>query len=52
MRIDVMTIPPERISKDEILCWECNVEIIQEFDFNYKGIRGTCPLCEVNFPLE
>ena len=47
-----MTLPPEKISQNQILCWECKVEIIQKYDANYRGIRGTCPLCDVNFPLE
>lgn len=37
---------------DKIACWNCNVEIAQYFDRKYKGLRGQCPSCHVNFPLE
>jgi hypothetical protein len=36
----------------KITCWNCDVEIIQYFDIKYKGERGVCPVCGVNFPLE
>jgi hypothetical protein len=36
----------------KIICWNCDVEIIQYFDIKYKGERGQCPVCGVNFPLE
>jgi hypothetical protein len=36
----------------KIVCWNCDVEIIQYFDIKYKGKRGQCPVCGVNFPLE
>jgi hypothetical protein len=36
----------------KIVCWNCDVEIIQYFDIKYKGERGVCPVCGVNFPLE
>jgi rRNA maturation endonuclease Nob1 len=44
-----------KISKSsfkKIICWNCNVEIIQYFDIKYKGERGVCPVCGANFPLE
>lgn len=36
----------------KIICWNCDVEIIQYFDIKYKGERGVCPVCGANFPLE
>jgi len=42
----------EKPSFKKIKCWNCNVEIIQYFDIKYRGERGVCPVCGVNFPLE
>jgi hypothetical protein len=43
---------PTKSSFKKIICWNCNVEIIQYFDIKYKGERGVCPVCGANFPLE
>jgi len=42
----------KKSSFKKIICWNCNVEVIQYFDIKYKGERGVCPVCGVNFPLE
>jgi len=36
----------------KIECWNCGAEIIEYYDENYKGRRGRCPVCGVNFPLD
>ena len=36
----------------KIRCWNCNAEILQYYDEKYKGKRGRCPICGVNFPLD
>lgn len=41
-----------KTSYKKIVCWNCDVEIIQYFDLKYKGERAQCPVCGVNFPLE
>jgi len=41
-----------KASYKKIVCWNCDVEIIQYFDLKYKGERAQCPVCGVNFPLE
>jgi hypothetical protein len=43
---------PTKSSFKKIICWNCDVEIIQYFDIKYKGERGVCPVCGANFPLE
>ena len=40
------------LSVEKIICWNCNAEIIQYYNQNYKGKRGRCPICGVDFPLE
>jgi ribosomal protein L40E len=40
----------EKPSLKKIICWNCDVEIIQYFDIKYKGERGVCPLCGANSP--
>lgn len=43
----------ERImSKYKILCNFCNLEIIQYYHANYKGDRGRCRECGIDFPLD
>ena len=41
-----------KVKVKKIICWNCKVEISQYFDNKYKGDRGQCPICGVNFPLE
>jgi len=41
-----------KASYKKIICWNCDVEIVQYFDLKYKGGRAQCPVCGVNFPLE
>lgn len=36
----------------KIECWNCGSEIIQYYDETYKGNRGRCSVCGVNFPLD
>ena len=38
--------------KSKILCDNCNTQIIEYYDDGYKGNRGKCTLCEIDFPLE
>lgn len=37
---------------EKIICIDCEIEIIQYYSHNYKGDRGRCPICKVDFPLE
>ena len=39
-------------SEDKITCWVCGTVVIEYFEVRYKGKRGRCPTCEINFPLE
>ncbi|MGY5144141.1 MAG: hypothetical protein ACW9XH_06630 [Candidatus Nitrosopumilus sp. bin_32a] len=40
------------MSNFEITCEHCNGGIIQYYHDGYKGNRGKCPNCGVDFPLE
>jgi hypothetical protein len=35
-----------------ITCIHCSIEITEYFHEGYKGKRGKCPKCGVDFPLE
>ena len=37
---------------EKIMCIHCDVEISQYYNDGYKGNRGKCPHCGVDFPLE
>lgn len=34
------------------LCWFCGVDIVVYYHKGYRGTRGRCPKCGVDFPLE
>ncbi len=36
----------------KISCWICQTEIIQYYHDGYKGMRGKCSICKIDFPLE
>ena len=38
--------------KSVITCTNCNERINEYYDEGYKGTRGKCPRCGVDFPLE
>ncbi len=40
------------MEKSKIRCDHCDREIIEYYDESYKGIRGKCPYCKTDFPLE
>ena len=40
------------LSIEKINCWSCGAEIIQYYHDGYRGQRGKCPVCKVDFPLE
>ncbi|GFN42085.1 MAG: conserved hypothetical protein [Marine Group I thaumarchaeote] len=40
------------MSLEKIICHQCHTEIIRYYNDSYKGDRGRCPICEVDFPLE
>ncbi len=37
---------------EKIICIDCEIEIIQYYGPNYKGYRGKCSVCKIDFPLE
>ena len=37
---------------EEFTCWVCSTEIIEYFEVRYKGKRGKCTCCNIDFPLE
>jgi len=40
------------MSISKITCEQCNEYIAEYYDEGYKGKRGRCPACGVDFPLE
>ena len=40
------------MGKSKTVCDNCNVEISEYYDDGYKGKRGKCPKCGIDFPLE
>jgi len=38
--------------EEKIICWNCSAKIVQYYNEDYKGKRGRCPVCDVDFPLE
>ena len=36
----------------KIICFNCNLEITVYYHEGYKGSRGKCPKCGVEFPLD
>jgi len=37
---------------EKMLCDVCKSEISQYYDESYKGNRGKCTICGIDFPLE
>lgn len=40
------------MGKSKTACDNCNGEITEYYDEGYKGKRGKCPKCGIDFPLE
>jgi len=40
------------MKKEKIICDHCGAKIIQYYHDSYKGNRGRCPKCGIDFPLE
>jgi len=40
------------VIQEKIACNICDSEITQYYDEGYKGNRGKCPICGIDFPLE
>jgi hypothetical protein len=40
----------EKLQK--ILCYNCDVEIVEYYNEHYKGYRGKCTICKIDFPLD
>ena len=40
------------MSSPEFSCDHCNADIAEYYHDGYKGKRGKCPKCGVDFPLE
>ena len=36
----------------KIKCIHCDAEIIEYYDEKYKGYRGKCQNCKIDFPLD
>jgi len=37
---------------EKIHCENCNTEIVEYHSEHYKGLRGCCPICGFDFPLD
>ena len=42
----------ETLADEEVICWDCECEILIYYSPSYSGRRGRCPKCEIDFPLE
>lgn len=40
------------MEETRIICEHCQAEITEYYHKGYKGNRGKCPKCGVDFPLE
>jgi phage FluMu protein Com len=40
------------MSSTDILCEFCDEIIVEYYHERYKGMRGKCPKCQVDFPLD
>ena len=40
------------MEKSKIMCDNCNNVIIEYYDDGYRGNRGKCVVCNIDFPLE
>jgi hypothetical protein len=40
------------VEVEKIICWNCSAEIVPYYNEVYKGKRGRCPICGVDFPLD
>jgi phage FluMu protein Com len=40
------------MSSTDILCEFCEVIVVEYYHEGYKGKRGKCPKCHVDFPLD
>ncbi|MEK0368935.1 MAG: hypothetical protein QQN62_04955 [Nitrosopumilus sp.] len=37
---------------EKIKCMNCNTEIVKYYHEEYKGYRGKCLICKIDFPLD
>lgn len=37
---------------DEFTCDNCKGDLTEYYHDGYKGKRGRCPVCKIDFPLE
>ena len=40
------------MENSKITCYICNSVIIEYYDDHYRGNRGKCEKCKIDFPLE
>ena len=38
--------------EEKMVCQDCDADIIEYYSEKYKGKRGKCPICGMDFPLE
>jgi len=36
----------------KMACNDCNSDLVEYYHDGYKGKRGKCPVCKIDFPLE
>ncbi len=52
-RVSRLNIAPRiRAQLESIACWHCDATIVVYYHSGYRGMRGRCPGCKVDFPLE
>ncbi len=42
----------DTMGKNKIKCLNCDTEISIYYNEEYKGYRGKCSLCKIDFPLD
>ncbi len=47
-----MDLVDTTLDKKKIKCLNCDTEIFVYYNEEYKGYRGKCSLCKIDFPLD
>jgi len=40
------------MSLEKMICWHCNIELVEYYNEHYQGKRAKCTMCKIDFPLD